>query len=138
MSRTIGALVLDTNIVLDLLLFDDPATRNLKQLLVGGALDWLATPAMRDEIERVLAYRRIGARVVLLGKTNTDLLAQYDALSQCRPAAPPAAVRCRDRDDQMFIDLAVAHRAMLLSKDDGLLRLLRRLAVLGVAVQKAL
>ena len=43
-------------------------------------------------------------------------------------------VRCRDPDDQMFIDLAVAHRAQLLSKDALVLRLARRLRPLGVVV----
>ena len=48
--------------------------------------------------------------------------------------APRCAVRCRDPDDQMFIDLAVAHRAQLLSKDALVLRLARRLLPLGVVV----
>jgi predicted nucleic acid-binding protein len=43
-------------------------------------------------------------------------------------------VRCRDPDDQMFIDLAVAHRAVLLSKDALVLRLAKRLLPLGVVV----
>jgi predicted nucleic acid-binding protein len=50
------------------------------------------------------------------------------------PAAPKAAFVCKDADDQKFIDLAVAHRAALVSKDDQVLRLARRLATLGVPV----
>jgi predicted nucleic acid-binding protein len=43
---------------------------------------------------------------------------------------------CKDEDDQQFIDLAVAHQALLLSKDKQVLRLTNRLARLGVAVRQ--
>ena len=56
-----------------------------------------------------------------------------DSLAESEPPACP--VRCSDPDDQGFIDLAVAHRAMLLSKDKAVLRLRRRLAPLAVPVQ---
>jgi predicted nucleic acid-binding protein len=49
-------IVLDTNIVLDLFVFDDPATQPLQQALETQQLRWLATPAMRVELARVLAY----------------------------------------------------------------------------------
>ncbi|MDD4945107.1 MAG: PIN domain-containing protein, partial [Rhodoferax sp.] len=41
--------VLDTNIVLDAFVFDDPAARPLKQALAAHQLQWVATKAMRDE-----------------------------------------------------------------------------------------
>jgi hypothetical protein len=41
---------------------------------------------------------------------------------------------CNDADDQKFIDLAVAHQALLISKDKEVLRMKNRLARLGVAV----
>jgi predicted nucleic acid-binding protein len=44
---------------------------------------------------------------------------------------------CSDPDDQVFIDLAVAHRALLLSKDRAVLSMKKRLALRGVAVQAA-
>ena len=47
-------IVLDTNVVLDLLVFDDPATPALQQALDDGALRWIATPVMREELARVL------------------------------------------------------------------------------------
>ena len=55
---------------------------------------------------------------------------------QRRPvdAAPKAAVTCTDRDDQIFIDLAVGHRGALLSKDRAVLKLRKRLLALGVRV----
>jgi predicted nucleic acid-binding protein len=65
------------------------------------------------------------------------LLAQWDAGVSLVEVAPRCAVRCRDPDDQMFIDLAVAHRAQLLSKDALVLRLAKRLLPLGVVVGPA-
>ncbi len=128
-----GPLVLDTNVVLDLLVFDDPATRELARQLAGAAVYWLATAAMRDELQRVLTYRHIAARLLSQGQDGAGVLLQFDRLSHWREAAAPAAIRCSDRDDQPFIDLAVAHRAVLLSKDHAVLRLHRKLLGAGAA-----
>ena len=126
-----GPLVLDTNVALDLLVFDDPATRGLARLLAGAAVSWLATAAMRDELQRVLTYRHIAARLLSQGQDGAGVLLQFDRLSRLREVAAPAAIRCSDGDDQMFVDLAVAHRAVLLSKDHAVLRLHRRLLGAG-------
>jgi predicted nucleic acid-binding protein len=48
--------------------------------------------------------------------------------------APKAPVTCKDADDQKFIDLAVAHRATLISKEAHILRMTKRLARLDVLV----
>ena len=130
-------LVLDTNIVLDLLVFENSATAGLRPLLEGGMAFWLATSAMRQEFERVLAYHKIAAWQHTRGKTPQEALTLFDLLSRSAPPAVDAPVRCSDPDDQIFIDLAVAHRACLLSKDRAVLRLRKRLAVLGAMVQNA-
>ncbi len=44
------AWVIDTNIVLDLWLFEDPATIPLRAALQSGAISHLATASMRDEL----------------------------------------------------------------------------------------
>ena len=130
-------LVLDTNVVLDLLVFEDAATACLMQALDSGAAHWLATSAMRKEFDRVLAYPRIAARLQPPGKTHDDILSLFDRLSRLVAEPPIVAVHCSDPDDQMFIDLSVAHQACLLSKDDAVLRLRKRLADLDVVVQNA-
>ena len=48
--------VIDTNIVLDLWLYKDPATPALLEALERKTVQWFATQVMRDELERVLAY----------------------------------------------------------------------------------
>lgn len=129
------AVVLDTNVVLDLLLFADPSTEALRLALEAGRCNWLSTGAMREELVRVLAYPALAAPMAARGLFAAGMLSRYDRMSMLLPAAPAAAVRCSDRDDQGFIDLAVAHRATLLSKDKAVLRLRRRLAPLAVSVQ---
>jgi predicted nucleic acid-binding protein len=42
---------------------------------------------------------------------------------------------CKDPDDQVFIDLAVARGALLLSKDRAVLVMRKRLAARGVVVR---
>ena len=129
--------VLDTNIVLDLLVFSDPASHPLLQALQAGSLQWLATPAMRDELQRVLGYPQIAPRLAYYRLAPAQVLAQYDQCVQQVDVAPRAAMVCKDPDDQKFIDLAVAHRSLLLSKDQAVLRLAKRLLAAGVRAQAA-
>ena len=127
-------IVLDTNVVLDLLVFDDPATPALQQALDEGALRWIATPVMREELARVLLYPHLVARLDYYRLSADDVLAAFDRQVQRVDVAPKAPMVCRDPDDQKFIDLAVAHRAQLLSKDHAVLKLKKRLLLQGVPV----
>ena len=130
--------MVDTNIVLDLLVFSDPASLPLRQALQSGALSWLATPAMRDELQRVLDYPHIAPRLVFYQLAPQQVLAAFDQWVRLVAVAPRAAFICKDADDQKFIDLAVAHQALLLSKDQAVLRLAKRLLGAGVRAQPTL
>lgn len=125
-------LVLDTNIVLDVFVFADEAAGEVRSRLEAGSLRWLATTAMRDELERVLAYAQIIPRLAFYRLSAADVLQAFDRHSQRVEPATKAPVTCKDPDDQKFIDLAVAHRAMLLSKDRAVLALKKRLEPLAV------
>ena len=127
-------IVLDTNIALDLLLFADPATQPLSQLLASRQKQWVATVPMRDELARVLDYPLLAARLLKQQQTASQLLALWDTQVQLQPVAAKAPYTCKDADDQKFIDLAVAHRAPLLSKDRAVLSMAKRLLTLGVVV----
>lgn len=124
--------VLDTNIALDLLVFADAACAPLDAALQAGHLHWLATGAMRDELERVLGYPKLAARVAFHGRSAGQVLQGFDGRSRRVADAPKAPVTCGDPDDQKFIDLAVAHGAVLLSKDFEVLRMRKRLTALRV------
>jgi predicted nucleic acid-binding protein len=133
-----GCLVLDTNIVLDLLLFDDPASRPLKSQLALGRFRWLATQAMRDELERVLAYEHIGVRLLARGLSAAAVLDAFDRHAVLVGIPAKAHLTCSDPDDQKFIDLAIEHHATLLSKDAAVLALRKRLALVNVSTAAAL
>lgn len=131
-------IVLDTNIVLDLFVFDEPAVLPLKDALQTRQLQWIATPAMREELARVLAYQQIVPRLAYYQRSATDVLADFDRLVKVVDAAPKAPVTCKDADDQQFIDLAVAHKTPLLSKDHAVLCMKKRLLALDVQAQTAI
>lgn len=130
--------ILDTNIVLDAFVFDDAAAQPLREGLAAGALQWLATPAMRDELARVLAYPKIVPRLAFYGLDAQQVLAAFDRHAMVVDAAPRADVACKDADDQKFIDLAVARQALLLSKDRAVLCMAKRLVARGARAQPAI
>jgi predicted nucleic acid-binding protein len=134
--------ILDTNIVLDLFLFQDPRTEPLREQLHSGQLDWRATQHMRNELERVLTYANISAKLTFYNKTATDILANFDhhaKLTQAPTAKAPYT--CKDADDQVFIDLAAAlatqnpeAHVSLISKDKAVLSMRKRLEKLAIYV----
>ena len=126
--------VVDTNVALDLLIFSDPRTAPLRTLLAQGRLAWIATQVMRDELERVLAYPYIVERMDYYRVDAAQVLAAFDAQARLLEVAPKVAYVCKDADDQKFIDLAAAHRAILLSKDKAVICMRKRLANLGADV----
>jgi putative PIN family toxin of toxin-antitoxin system len=137
MSRTDPVtLVIDTNVVLDLFVYEDPATLPLRAALAEPQSRWLATSVMREELRRVLAYPQVVKRLEARSLAAEAVLAAFDARAQLADAAPKAPYTCKDADDQKFIDLAVAHTAVLLSKDKAVLCMAKRLATLGVSVSR--
>jgi putative PIN family toxin of toxin-antitoxin system len=128
------AWVIDTNIVLDLWLFEDPATIPLRAALQSGAISHLATDSMRDELERVLAYPHLVKRMSKSNIQAQDILSRFDEYLLAAEPAAKATCTCKDPDDQKFIDLAVAHAVPLLSKDNAILCMKKRLFQSGVVL----
>lgn len=133
-----AGVVLDTNIVLDLLVFNDDSAQHLRDALEGGTVRWLATAAMRGELERVLAYPKVAPRLADRGLTKEAVMTAFDRHASIVDAPGKAGMSCADADDQKFIDLAVAHHALLLSKDRDVLALKKRAAAIGVTIRTAL
>ena len=127
-------IVLDTNIVLDMWLYVDPATPDLLEALTSQSVDWVATQAMRDELVRVLTYPHIVLRMHKSGLVAEDVLAQFDRFARLVPVAERAPYVCKDLDDQKFIDLACVYSCWLASKDKAVLTMRNRLARVGVSV----
>jgi putative PIN family toxin of toxin-antitoxin system len=126
------AWVIDTNILLDLWLFEDPATVPLRAALQSGLIAHLATASMRDELERVLTYPHIVKRMAKSNIKAQHILDRFDQHCLAAEPAVKASCTCKDPDDQKFIDLAVAHEAPLLSKDASILCMKKRLFQVGV------
>jgi putative PIN family toxin of toxin-antitoxin system len=125
--------VLDTNVVLDWLLFRDAGCAALARQLQAGQLVWLATATMRAELGGVLSHPRLTG----WQPDTARILQTFDAMAAICAEAPlcSQALVCRDPDDQKFIDLAVgADACWLFSKDRALLALARRARIFGVQI----
>ena len=129
---------MDTNIILDVFVFNDQAAEPIRQGLATNALHWIATQAMKDELARVLAYPKIVQRLRFYGLTLDAVLTKFDQHAQLVDAAPKAALTCKDTDDQKFIDLAVQHQALLISKDQHIVSMQKRLLAHGTRAQAAI
>lgn len=116
------SVVLDTNVLLDLFVFNDFRTIYLKQVLQDGDIDAVATTKTLEEFADVIS-RPIFA---LDSSNQAKILTLWRSLSrviddQSLPAAP---WQCEDPDDQIFLNLAYAVKpAVLISKDNALLKL---------------
>ena len=122
LTDTKPRLVLDTNVILDLLVFKDPSAEPIRLLLDAKQVDAVRTPASMAELIDVIGRptfklnREDQATIVRAWETSSRLLEDM--------AIEPAPFTCRDPDDQVFIDMAYSIRpAFLLSKDLRVLEL---------------
>ncbi len=125
------ALVLDTNTVLALWMFRDPTLDRLRQWIEAGNCRLYSRADALEELRRVLAYRQFG----LDDASQQTIISGYrQRLTPCAPEANEVATvaiarlpRCRDADDQKFLEIAVQWGAKhVLTRDKALLRLARQ------------
>jgi uncharacterized protein len=132
-SKEPVGLVLDTNAVLDWLVFANPSMASAAAAVESGAVIWLACSRMREELARTLTH-------VNLAKWHPNVahvLSTFDHHARILAAPPPspARLRCTDPDDQVFIDLSLATKAhWLLTQDRALLALARHALGHGLRV----
>lgn len=127
----VPAVVIDTNVVFDWLVFRNAGCQPLIDAVEAGHLRWISTAEMRHELLHV-----IGRGVI--ANYNPDLAvisATWERL--CQTVEPPLPtlvpkVRCTDRDDQKFIDLALHAGRWLITRDRAVLKLGRKAAAFGV------
>ena len=92
------SIVIYTNIVLDLLVFDDPASAALAAALDSGELHWISCTPMRDELARVLGYPIIAAHLERRARHVDEVLAALDArVREVLPLAARAPCVCTSR-----------------------------------------
>ena len=114
-------LVLDTNVVLDLFHWANADAVPIMAALDGGQVECLADERTLDELQRVLTYPQLK----LTPEMAVDRYSRYTGLVQVVPKGePPPLPRCKDRDDQKFLELSARCSAdVLVSKDKALLKL---------------
>jgi putative PIN family toxin of toxin-antitoxin system len=134
-------LVLDTNVVLDWLVFDDTYMAPLRTGVRNKTITLFTYPPASAELQRVLGYKQLKLTI----ERQTELLARYQACTSI-PLLPltfspetlllPAGFpRCRDADDQHFLALAFHSKAdALVSRDKAVLKLINRAGKYGVRI----
>ncbi|MFL9890491.1 MULTISPECIES: putative toxin-antitoxin system toxin component, PIN family [Paraburkholderia] len=129
-SRGALRVVLDSNVWIDILVFDDPHTRPIAAALESGALTALIDARCLAELTYVLDYPQFVHR-------NVDKAAALAVVARLAQRVDPVAQtedtrplpKCKDRDDQKFLELAHAAQAdWLVSKDRAVLKLAKRIA----------
>ncbi|RUL71475.1 putative toxin-antitoxin system toxin component, PIN family [Dyella choica] len=119
----------DTNVCLDLFVFDDPQCMSLLAAVDAGEVELVTRDDCRAEWLAVLEYPQLKLDEPQRMRA-IELFGRY-VLCMPWPAGGAGSFaklpRCRDRDDQKFLELALqARAAALLTRDDELLYLARR------------
>lgn len=128
-------LVLDTNVVIDWLVFDDAFLASFREQVQSRSIEVITHGPALDELRRVLGYPTL--------KLNTDrqaaVLDRYAALVSFfegdAAELPPGFPRCRDGDDDPFLQLAWRAGAdALVSRDKAVLKLAKRARKFGFQI----
>ena len=108
--------MLDTNVILDLLVFKDPVAEPIRQLLDAKLVD-----AVRSEASMLELIDVIQRPTFKLNQEEQAIILQaWESVTRLleNAAIESAPFTCRDLDDQIFLDMAYSIRpALLLSKD---------------------
>ena len=115
------SVVFDTNVLLDLFVFNDFRALHLKQALLEQKIDALASPKTLEEFVDV-----ISRPLFSLGTIDQEkVLLQWTSLARVLDDQSlfSSPWRCQDPDDQVFLDLAFTARpCSLISKDHEVLK----------------
>jgi putative PIN family toxin of toxin-antitoxin system len=117
--------VLDTNILLDILVFDDERAHPLRAALANQELDAVATKNTIEEFADVISRPQFD----LDEETQKETILQWQSWSRVIDDLDlqVAPWKCKDRDDQVFINLAFTLKpSTLISKDKLVLKIAKR------------
>jgi putative PIN family toxin of toxin-antitoxin system len=123
MTASPPRVVLDTNVLLDLWVFDDVRARPLRDALESRRIAALRNGPSVDEFTQVIVRECFR----LSTERRFDILRHWDRLACDVKQVYAAPIAASDPDDQIFLDLAYSAAAdCLVTRDKGLLRLSRR------------
>jgi len=134
-------LVLDTNIVLDWLVFQDQRLFELQRAWDEQRLELITHLPALQELERVLTYPQFKLspsqqRAALdLYESRVRVMPLPEGVTMASLGMPTGFPRCKDCDDDHFLALAYHHHAdAVVSKDRAVLKLAKRARKYGVTV----
>ncbi|QID16546.1 PIN domain-containing protein [Nitrogeniibacter mangrovi] len=114
-------LVLDTNTVMALWFFEDPALAPLRRFIDAGDATLLARDDALEELRRVLGYRQFACTPAHQGQLWQAYRDRVALVAMGTDGDP--LPKCRDADDQKFLEIARdGDAAGLLTRDKALLR----------------
>ena len=119
--------VLDTNILLDIFVFNDERAVELKQAILEQSIQVVASQKTLEEFADVLSRPLFK----LDEESQAAILVQWKSIAHQVDDSnlAPAPWKCQDADDQIFLDLAYQLRpAILISKDNAVLQIASRAA----------
>jgi len=110
------SVVFDTNVLLDLFVFNDFRALHLKQALLDQKIDALVSPKTLEEFADVISRPLFSLETVEQEKILLQWASLVRVLDDQSLLSSPW--RCQDPDDQVFLDLAFTVRpCTLISKD---------------------
>ena len=119
MSKAIKV-VLDTNTVLSALLFNQSKLSQFRILWQSGKIIPLGSKATISELIRVLTYAKFKLSSTEQQSLLNDYLAYIQTINNIEKMTDPSV--CRDINDVMFLELAIAGKAdYLITGDKDLL-----------------
>lgn len=125
-------LVLDTNVVLDWVAFDDARVQPIAAAIERGMLRAATSSACLQELRRALSYAQVGLDPAAQALAFSRYVARATEFQVPQAAAAAGLPLCEDPDDQKFLELAWHARAsFLLTRDKALLKLGQRLRERG-------
>jgi uncharacterized protein len=121
--------VLDTNVLVSALLYGNGELAWLPGAWQAGSVVPLASEGVIDELTRILL--QLGQKKFTLECDAIEaILQRYLSFTEHVPSAAPIEIwlpKCKDRDDQKFLELAYRGRAdALVTSDNALLGLARK------------
>ena len=127
------SVVFDTNVLLDIFVFNDFRAIHLKQALLDKQMDAIASPQTLEEFADVISRPLFS----LESSAQDRILDQWRALARVIDDVDlfKAPWQCVDPDDQVFLNLAYSARpCLLMSKDNEVLKLANRAAADDVLI----
>ena len=125
--------IFDTNVLLDIFVFNDFRAIHIKAALVDKQINAIATPKTIEEFADVISRPLFS----LEQSTQEQILSQWRNLATIiqDEALNTAPWQCQDPDDQVFLNLAYTSKpSLLISKDNELLKLAKKAALEDVLI----